>query len=63
MADDNEIARTLGRVEGKVDMLIDLAKVDRKRLHAVERKQWMHTGGLAALVFVLNKMGLPVHWS
>lgn len=58
--DTNEISRTLGRLEGKVDLLIDrFDKVD-KRVEAVQRKQWYHTGVLAVLGVMAAKMGLPV---
>lgn len=44
-----DIALRLGSIEGKMDMALDLLKEDRKRLSAVEKKQWWTAG--AAAVF------------
>lgn len=49
--DENETARTLGRIEGKVDMLIDLHKANDVRLSAVEKKVWYGSGVAAVLAF------------
>lgn len=47
----------LARVETKIDLLLE----DRGRLAAVEKKQWIHTGGIAAFAFILTKFGIMPH--
>ena len=58
MSDNNEIARSLGRLEGKVDFLIDLHKGTSKRLGAVEKRSWWIGGAMAVVVVLFNKTGL-----
>lgn len=55
--DENETARTLGRIEGKVDMLIDLHKTTDGRLSAVEKKVWYGSGVAAVLAFFAAHVG------
>ena len=54
---DPDIARSLGRMEGKLDMLIDrFDKVD-ERVGAIEKKQWYHSGALGfAALFLVPKV-------
>ena len=61
MEGENELIRALGRMEGKMDALITAhaatnARVDKQdeRLSGVERKQWYHSGIVAAGVFALS---------
>lgn len=56
---DREDAERLARIETKLDMLLE----DRSRLSAVERKQWLHSGGIAVIVLLANKIGIPIHWN
>jgi hypothetical protein len=56
--DNDDVVDRLARIETKLDTLME----DRDRLTAVEKKQWFHTGGIAALVVVLNKIGIPLTW-
>lgn len=55
----DSVEERLARIETKIDRIAE----DRKRLDAVEKKLWLHTGGLAVLVFLLDKIGLPIKWS
>lgn len=62
--DDNETLRAVGRLEGKVDMFIEMYKEDRvraskneERLSEVEKKQWYHSGVMAfAVMFLMPKL-------
>lgn len=58
MSDNTELARSIGRVEGKIDLLIDLHKGTSKRLGAVEKRSWWIGGAMAVVVLVFNKSGL-----
>jgi hypothetical protein len=55
----DDIARSLGRLEGKVDTLLDLATEDRARLSAVEKRVWWTGGVWAVLAIVGAKFGIP----
>jgi hypothetical protein len=59
---DPDVVRTLGRVEGKVDLMLDLMKEDRKRLASVEKKVWsaLGTGVFAIGATVAQKFGIPI---
>lgn len=55
--DDNEVARTLGRMEGKLDMLITRFDKVENRTGVLEKKQWYHSGALGlAVVFIAPKL-------
>lgn len=70
-----EIQRSLGRLEGKVDLILegikeheerDEARFENieKRVALVERKIWYATGIGAALAFILSKLnstGFGIH--
>lgn len=58
--DENEIVRSIGRLEGKMDMLIDLHTKDSERLDAVEKKVWYASGASIIVGGFLAKLGLPV---
>lgn len=49
----------LTRIDTNVAALLAAKNDHEKRLRAVERKQWLHTGGLTLAGFVLAKMGVP----
>lgn len=49
---DDEIQRAMGRVESKVDMLLDRSSAYEKRLHAVEKKVWYASGVSAVLAYI-----------
>jgi hypothetical protein len=57
--DENDIARSLGRVEGKVDLLIALHTDTSKRLASVEKRVWWATGAAAVVGAFFTKLGLP----
>ena len=50
--DHDEILRALGRLEGKVDRILDLAADDGDRISSLERKVWGFPaiGALATLL-------------
>ena len=58
MADESPVIERLARVETKIDILIE----DRGRLREVEKKQWLHSGGVAVIAFLLSKVGIPIQW-
>lgn len=48
-----ELHQTVGRIEAKVDVLL----IDRRRLDAVEKRQWISIGGLGvALALLMPKI-------
>jgi hypothetical protein len=54
---ESDIIRSIGRVEAKVDMMIDRFDKLDDRAHSIEKKQWYHTGALAvAAAFLLPKI-------
>jgi len=55
---DNEIARSIGRLEGKVDLLIDMHKDTRKRLLSVEKRSWLWAGAVGVITILYQKTGL-----
>ena len=50
MSDD--LQRAMGRVESKVDILLDRTEGYEKRIHAVEKKVWYASGVSAVLAFI-----------
>lgn len=50
MSDD--IQRSLGRVEAKVDLLLERSDAYDRRLGAVEKKVWYASGASAVLAFI-----------
>jgi hypothetical protein len=40
MEDQHEILRSLGRLEGKVDLILDRSAEDGDRITSLERKVW-----------------------
>ena len=64
---DSDLARGLGRVEGKIDQMLDLIKERGTRLdgmdarlHSVEKKVWYASGVGAVLGVIGAKLGLPI---
>lgn len=49
----------LARIETKVDILLTREGRNEDRLSAVEKKQWLHSGGVAVVAFFLSKFGIP----
>lgn len=51
---NDSVPERLMRIEEKIDTLIEIRKDHEGRLRAVEKKQWYHTGGLAAVAFLFK---------
>ncbi len=51
-----ELERSLGRVEAKVDILLANSENINKRVAAVEKKVWWLSGVSAAIAFVTAKV-------
>lgn len=54
---DETDAHTLGRIEGKMDLVVDMLKEDRKRISAVEKKVYWGSGLAVGLSFLAAKLG------
>lgn len=50
---DKNDSQQLGRIEAKVDILLNRSENQENRLRAVERKQWWATGAAAVCGAVL----------
>ena len=50
------LERSLGTIEGKLDMLIDLHKENDRRLGAVEKKIWYASGIAFVLAMIAGKL-------
>lgn len=48
----DEIQRAMGRVEAKLDLLLDRSDAHDTRISAVEKKVWWATGASAVITFV-----------
>lgn len=48
-----ELYETVGRIEAKVDVLLDRTAAHDVRLRIVERRQWFTSGGIAIAVTLL----------
>ena len=55
----SEEARTLGRIEGKLDMLIDRLDVLDDKHYALQKRVWWSGGAAAVIGVVAGKLGLP----
>ncbi len=53
---DDEMQRSMGRVESKVDMLLERSSGYEKRLHAVEKKVWYASGLSAVLAYIATQI-------
>lgn len=58
MAEDSVDTR-LGRMEGKLDMLIDLENKREERLHSVEKKVWAGSALAAVAGALIPKFLFP----
>lgn len=54
------LERSIGRIEGKLDMLIELHTKSEKRLAAVEKKVWWFSGVWALAALIASKVNLPL---
>jgi hypothetical protein len=54
------VQRSLGNIEGKLDMLIDLHQANDKRLAAVEKKVWYGSGIAFVLALIASKLQFPI---
>lgn len=54
---DNELARSLGRLEGKVDLILECVRANDVRISAVEKKVWYASGSAAVLGALAAKLG------
>ena len=52
----DEMQRSLGRLESKVDLLIDRTDKYDERLGAVEKKVWWASGVAAAIGFISSHL-------
>jgi len=65
MEDEVSTERALGRIEGKVDMI--LARLDttfadhNRRITAVERKTWYGAGAVGVLALFAGKLAIFPH--
>lgn len=59
MSDDNDLPRALGRLEGKIDLIIDMHKETATRLGAVEKRSWMTSGTVSVIMAFLVHTFLP----
>jgi hypothetical protein len=56
----DRLERAIGRIEGKLDMLIALSEKNDARIGAVEKKLWTFSGIWAVCVFIASKLPLPL---
>lgn len=52
----DELQRAMGRVEAKVDILLERSIHDEKRITAIEKKVWWASGASAVLAFIATKL-------
>lgn len=52
----DEMQRAMGRVEAKIDLLLDRTETHDQRIAAVEKKVWYGSGIAAALTFIATKI-------
>lgn len=52
-----ELQRSVGRIEGKLDLLIERSEADGKRISALEKKHWWTMGASAVLAYVGVHLG------
>lgn len=50
----NDLHQTVGKIDGKVDILLDRTKQFDARLSAVEKKVWWASGATAAVTFIIT---------
>lgn len=54
MSDD--VQRSLGQIEAKVDILLERTSAYEKRIGAIEKKVWWSSGAAAIIAFVVTKL-------
>ncbi len=52
----DELQRAMGRVEAKVDLLLERSGTYDKRLSAVEKKVWYASGASAVVAFIATHL-------
>lgn len=52
----DELQRAMGRVEAKVDLLIERTGAYDKRISAVEKRVWWASGASAVLAFIATHL-------
>ena len=52
----DELQRAMGRVESKVDLLIERTGAYDKRISAVEKKVWWSSGAAAVIAFITTNI-------
>jgi hypothetical protein len=52
----DELQRAMGRVESKVDILLERTAAYEKRIGAVEKKVWYASGASAVLAFIATHL-------
>ena len=52
----DELQRSMGRVEAKVDLLLERSGTYDKRLSAVEKKVWYASGASAVVAFIATHL-------
>lgn len=52
----DELQRSLGRVEAKVDILLERSALSDKRIGAIEKRVWWASGASAVIAFVATKV-------
>ena len=55
---DQKISEQLGRIEGKLDIIVPLVGIHDKRISKVEKKQAWFSGGLALIVGLVGTFSL-----
>ena len=56
----DRLERAIGRIEGKLDMLIALSEKNDARIGAVEKKLWTFSGIWAVCVFIASKLPISL---
>jgi hypothetical protein len=51
-----EVHRSLGQIEAKVDILLTRSDIYDKRLNTVEKKMWWSSGAAAVIAFIATNI-------
>lgn len=57
MTDD--VQRSLGRIEGKLDNVLERMGDSDKRISAIEKKVWWSSGAAAIVAFIATRIHTP----
>ena len=60
---ESDMRESLGRIEGKLDIIVPLVKSHDKRISKVEKKNAWFSGGLAFLVMLVGAVGMLTGFS